>query len=134
MRVFVCPAYVHVDKSQRRKLDNRARKGVFVGYASGSPAWLLYNPATRRVVSSRNVVFGEVDVLSIWESNAKQRNDVENDNILRIMCSEEPDTLAGESPLGESLQHSGSMENERDIASTSIRLPSAYVQGSYLSS
>jgi hypothetical protein len=33
MRVFGCPAYVHVDKSQRRKLDNCAWKGVFVGYA-----------------------------------------------------------------------------------------------------
>jgi hypothetical protein len=24
MRVFGCPAYVHIDKSQRRKLDGRA--------------------------------------------------------------------------------------------------------------
>jgi hypothetical protein len=57
MRVFGCPAYVHVDKSQRRKLDDRAWKGIFVGYASESPAWLVYNPATRWVASSRNVVF-----------------------------------------------------------------------------
>jgi hypothetical protein len=34
MRVFGCPAYVHVDKSQRRKLDDRVWKGVFVGYTS----------------------------------------------------------------------------------------------------
>jgi hypothetical protein len=41
MRVFFgCPAYVHVDKSQHRKLDDRAWKGVLVGYASESPAWL----------------------------------------------------------------------------------------------
>jgi hypothetical protein len=65
MRVFSCPAYVHVDNSQRRKVDDRAWKGVFVGYASESPAWLLYNPATRRVVSSRNVVFDEAAVLSM---------------------------------------------------------------------
>jgi hypothetical protein len=38
MRVFGCPAYVHVDRSQRRKLDDRVWKGVFVGYASESPA------------------------------------------------------------------------------------------------
>jgi hypothetical protein len=38
MRAFGCPAYVHVDKSQSRKLDDRAWKGVFVGYASESPA------------------------------------------------------------------------------------------------
>jgi hypothetical protein len=28
MRVFGCPAYVHVDKSQRRKPDDRASRGV----------------------------------------------------------------------------------------------------------
>jgi hypothetical protein len=117
MRVFGCPAYVHVDKSQRRKLDDRAWKGVFVGYASESPAWLMYNPATRRVVSSRNVVFDEVVVLSMGESNEEQRNDDGDSNIPRTMCSEEPDTPLRESPLRESVQHSGSMEDERDIHS-----------------
>jgi hypothetical protein len=57
MRVFGCPVYVHVDKSQRRKLDDREWKGVFVGH--GSLAWVVYNPATRRVVSIGNVVFNE---------------------------------------------------------------------------
>jgi hypothetical protein len=42
MLVFGCLAYVHADKSQRRKLDYRAWKGVFVGSASESPAWLVY--------------------------------------------------------------------------------------------
>jgi hypothetical protein len=36
MQVFGCPAYVQVDKSQRRKRDDR--KGVFAGYASESPS------------------------------------------------------------------------------------------------
>jgi hypothetical protein len=117
MRVFGCLAYVHVYKSQRRKLDDRAWKGVFVGYASESPAWLVYSHATRRVVSSRNVVFDEADVMSMGESNAEQPNDDEEDSIPRTMCSEEPDTPSGESPLRESLQHSGSMEDERDMHS-----------------
>jgi hypothetical protein len=117
MRVFGCPAYVHVDKSQRRKLDDRAWTGIFVGYASESPAWLVYNPATRRVVSSRNVVFDHVDVLSMGESYAEQRNVDEKDSIPRTMCTEEPDTSSGESSLRESLQHSGSMEDERDMHS-----------------
>ena len=59
LRVFGCPAYVHVDKSRRRKLDDRAWKGIFVGYAPDSPVWLVYNPRTRRVERSRNVVFDE---------------------------------------------------------------------------
>jgi hypothetical protein len=72
---------------------------------------------TRRVVSSRNVVFGYVVVLSMGKSNAEQRNDDEENNIPLTMCSEVPDTHSGESPLRESLQLSGSMEDEWDIHS-----------------
>jgi hypothetical protein len=97
---FGCPAYVHVDKSQPRKLNDRAWKGVFVGYASESQAWLVYNPATHRVVSSRYVVFDEAVVLSMGESNAEQGNDDEEDNIPRTMCSEEPDTPSGSRRYG----------------------------------
>jgi hypothetical protein len=63
-RVFGCSAYVHVDKSNRGKLDDAAWKGVFVGYAvDNSPSWLVYNPRTRRVIRSRNVVFDEQAVM-----------------------------------------------------------------------
>jgi hypothetical protein len=71
VRVFGCPAFVHVvDKSQRHKPDDRAWKGVVVGCASESPAWVVYNIATRRVVSNRNVVFDEAAALSMGGSNA----------------------------------------------------------------
>jgi hypothetical protein len=63
------------------------------------------------------VVFDEAAILSMGESNAEQRNDDDEDIILRTMCSEEPDTPSGELPLRESLQHSGSMEDERDMHS-----------------
>jgi hypothetical protein len=58
-RIFGCPAYVHIDSSLRTKLGDKAWKGIFVGYAFDSPAWLIYNPATRHVIRSRNVVFDE---------------------------------------------------------------------------
>jgi len=100
--VFGCPAYVHIDKSQRHKLDDRAWKGVFVGYAPESPAWLVYNPSTRRVVSSRNVVFDEAAVISMGESCPAlevQEND-EDDSISgsasHDAIGEAPDTAVGE--------------------------------------
>ncbi len=60
LRVFGCPAFVHIDASRRRKLQDKAWKGTFVGYAFDSPAWLIYNPTTRKVIRSRNVVFNEL--------------------------------------------------------------------------
>jgi hypothetical protein len=57
--IFGCPAYVHIDASLRKKFGDKAWKVIFVGYAFDSPAWLVYNPATRHVIRSRNVVFDE---------------------------------------------------------------------------
>jgi hypothetical protein len=127
MRVFDCPCYVHVDKPQRRKLDDRAWKGVLVGYAPEFPAWLVYIPATRRVVGSRDVVFDEADVLPIGESCCAlevQRNDDKEDNTpdshnphSRKLCGEDPDTSWGEAPLRENKMLRELFEDERDMDS-----------------
>jgi hypothetical protein len=59
LRVFGCPAFVHIDSSQRLKFSSKAWRGIFVGYAVDSPAWLVYNPVTHRVIRSRSVTFDE---------------------------------------------------------------------------
>eukprot|EP00873_Tetraselmis_striata_P042410 jgi/Tetstr1/462674/TSEL_007640.t1 len=40
LRVFGCSAYVHVDAGDRRKLDAKAFRGVFVGYGQESHTYL----------------------------------------------------------------------------------------------
>eukprot|EP00873_Tetraselmis_striata_P041905 jgi/Tetstr1/462169/TSEL_007234.t1 len=40
LRVFGCPAYVHMDAGNRRKLDAKAFRGVFVGYGQESHTYL----------------------------------------------------------------------------------------------
>ena len=40
-------------------MGDKAWKGIFVGYAFDSPAWLVYNSVTRRIIRSRNFVFNE---------------------------------------------------------------------------
>jgi hypothetical protein len=63
LRVCGCPCYVHVENQLRRKLDDQAWKGVFVGYALDSPAYLVWNLKTWRLIRSRNVEFNELVVL-----------------------------------------------------------------------
>jgi hypothetical protein len=60
---------------------------------------------------------------SMGKSNAEQRNDDGEESVLRTMCSEEPDTPSGESPLRESLQHSVLMEGQRDMNSVETPRP-----------
>jgi transposase InsO family protein len=59
LRVFGCLAYVHIPKQNRRKLDDRARPCIFVGYSTEAKAWLCYDPVRNITRTSRNVVFVE---------------------------------------------------------------------------
>jgi hypothetical protein len=80
-------------------MDDRAWKGVFVGYAPESPAWLVHNPTTRRVVSSRNVVFDESAIISMGESDsAREMLDTEagDDNTSDEAAREKPVAFVGE--------------------------------------
>jgi hypothetical protein len=56
LRVFGCTAYAHVDNG---KLEPRAVKCIFLGYGSGVKAYKLWNPETKRILVSRNVIFNE---------------------------------------------------------------------------
>jgi len=60
LRVFRCDAYVHVPKEKQTKLDSKFEKCIFIGYKDGLKGYKLWNPVTRKVVYSRDVVFREV--------------------------------------------------------------------------
>ena len=59
LRIFGCPAFVHIDQNLRKKFDKTAWQGIMVGYCSDSPAYLIYNTRTRHVLRSRSVTFDE---------------------------------------------------------------------------
>ena len=42
--------------SQRQKLDDKAKKCIFVGYDSGSKGYRLYHPLMDKIIVSRDVV------------------------------------------------------------------------------
>ena len=51
--------YVHVPKEKRRKLDAKAKKCILVGYSYEQKRYKCYNPRTKQVHVSRDVVFDE---------------------------------------------------------------------------
>ena len=58
-KVFGCLAYVHVPSQKRQKLDDNSMKCIFIGYSIESKAYRFYDPLTKRLVVSRDVVFDE---------------------------------------------------------------------------
>ena len=59
MRVFGCLAYALVPSQQRHKLDDKAKKCIFVGYSAESKGYRLYYPLMNTIIVSRDVVFIE---------------------------------------------------------------------------
>jgi transposase InsO family protein len=57
-RVFGCPVFVHVN-AKSKKLDDSAKKCIFLGYDHQSTAYRIWNPETRRVINSVHVRFQE---------------------------------------------------------------------------
>jgi hypothetical protein len=70
-RVFGCRAWVHVQKDQRKSFQSKTRKCIFIGYPSDYKAWNCYDPVSRQVYVSRDVIFDENNLpgLSYSKSN-----------------------------------------------------------------
>ncbi|KAK1618229.1 hypothetical protein QYE76_023746 [Lolium multiflorum] len=60
-KVFGCKCYVLVKDTRLSKFDSRAQEGIFVGYATDSHAYGVFNKSNGRVVESCDVTFDEDD-------------------------------------------------------------------------
>lgn len=59
VRTFGCEAWYVVPKSHRRKGDQKARKGVYLGTSDKHNGWKILDLETRKIVNSRDVYFHE---------------------------------------------------------------------------
>ena len=59
LRVFGCKSFAHVPKYERRKLDAKLIKCIFVGYCTDKKAYKLFDPKSHKLLVSRDVVFHE---------------------------------------------------------------------------
>jgi hypothetical protein len=60
LRVFGYIAYVHVPDEKRSKLDPKAEKCIFIGYSLEQKGYRCFNPSTRKLQVSRDIVFDEM--------------------------------------------------------------------------
>ncbi|KAG6505768.1 hypothetical protein ZIOFF_038133 [Zingiber officinale] len=74
-RVFGSLCYVHLQDSQRSKLDAKAVKCVFVGYDERRKGWRCLDPTTNKCVVSRNVIFDEISSYH-FEEPPREENDM----------------------------------------------------------
>ncbi|KAK2980800.1 hypothetical protein RJ640_029877 [Escallonia rubra] len=68
-RIFGYIAYAHVPDEKMKKLDDKSEKCVFLGVSEVSKAYKLFNPLTKKIVTSRDIVFEEENT---WDWNRQQ--------------------------------------------------------------
>ncbi|MCH81218.1 retrovirus-related pol polyprotein from transposon tnt 1-94, partial [Trifolium medium] len=71
-KVFGCIGYVHIPDAQRKKLDPKGIKCVHLGISEESKAYKLYDPAQKKIIISRDVIFDESQGWNWEEKNKTQ--------------------------------------------------------------
>ena len=71
IRIFGCIGYAKVDTPHLKKLENRSRMLVHLGTEPGSKAYRMYNPTTRKIIVSRDVIFDESKMWN-WKNIASE--------------------------------------------------------------
>jgi transposase InsO family protein len=59
LRIFGSKAFAHIPKEDRRKLDAKAIKCIFIGYCTKYKAYKMFDPNNHKVFASRDVLFHE---------------------------------------------------------------------------
>ena len=68
---------VDIPKERRNKLDNKLEKCIFIGYKDGIKGYKMWNPITRIVVYSRDVILRE-DKSTFTNEEVTRENELEN--------------------------------------------------------
>ncbi|KAM1480911.1 hypothetical protein ACFX2I_028001 [Malus domestica] len=71
LKVFGSVCYVHTPSELRHKLEPKSIKGVFVGYAKCEKGYRVFDPISKRLILSRDVVFDE-DSAWEWERSTER--------------------------------------------------------------
>ena len=76
--MFGCKAFAHVSKELRQKLDVKSTPCIFVGYGDEEFGYKLWDPVTKRIVRSRDVVFHENQNIGTEASSRELSSDTPN--------------------------------------------------------
>lgn len=94
LKVFGYLSYMHM---KDEKLNPRARKCIFLGYGSGVKGHRLWGPNSKKVVTSRDVMFDEFSMFSSHEKVSHSASGYEGAKI--NVKFEHVDIVPEESPL-----------------------------------
>ena len=83
LRVIGARAFVHIE-TYTKKLELKAVEGRLVGYSNNSKSYRVFDPATRRIMESRNVVLIETPPQILrWNNDLQGHNYATDEDFIR---------------------------------------------------
>lgn len=79
-RIFGCIAHAHIPDQKRSKLDSKSKKCVLLGVSDESKAYRLYDPATKKIIISNDVLFEEEESWDWGRTDEELKLDVLEDD------------------------------------------------------
>ena len=76
LKVFGSMCYTHVPDQKRHRLEDKAERGIFVGYSSQSKGFKVYNIETKKVIISRDIKVDEDATWNWVEGKSERRQTV----------------------------------------------------------
>ncbi|KAF2297197.1 hypothetical protein GH714_019277 [Hevea brasiliensis] len=93
-RIFECIVYPYVPDEKRRKLDDKGEKCIFLSVSDYSKAYKMYNPNTKKIAISRDVICDEA---STWKGTKGAQQ--------QILADFDEETGEGQQPVENVQQH-----------------------------
>ena len=97
LKVFGCAAYPHIPKDERKKLDDKTHKCIFLGYSDNRKGYRLYDLNHSKVIHSRDIKFNELDNGFEKENSSSATSQVIVDCSNGESCAQENEKTADES-------------------------------------
>jgi len=130
LKVFGCVAHVHIPDAKRKKLDAKSFPCVMLGISDESKAYRLFDPITKRIVVSKDVIFEENECWE-WERSPEQLKS----NLLDYGENEEEQQESPQSEeenenteVGEGIGSSSSQSSEEDPIEGRVRRQPVWMQ------
>lgn len=86
VRIFGSKVMVHVPKERRLKWDKKATEHYLLGYGDNVKGYRLYNPVTRKIITSRDVTIMESNTSDLVQAIVDER--IQSSNSKRDSVSE----------------------------------------------
>jgi hypothetical protein len=82
LKTFGCEAFIHIDKENRIKLEEKSKTCTFIGYSVNDFVYRLWDYENNKIIRSRDVIFNEKVMYKYQLQGEKQEKEKQEYTVL----------------------------------------------------